>query len=159
MQPTPVYRVLVGMDMSNDAAAALNWAAGEADARAGELIIVHAFEHFAIGTDPWTSEDSALQDKVREAERRDIDGRIAEVLPDMAALPTQRTYVEDLPARALTAGAATADLLVIGAHGDRLSDRAGLGSTPRTCLQYPLCPVVVISAARFPARRPAPVLS
>jgi nucleotide-binding universal stress UspA family protein len=140
------FRVIVGVDLSRDAAAALAWAAQEASARGGELIIVHAFEPFGDGREASTdtSEPSVLYAKLQEAERQDVEDRIAQVLSGSPLRHGRRHYVVDLPARALSTLAATADLLVIGARGDHAGDR--LGSTPRTCLQHPHCPVVVISA-------------
>lgn len=156
------FRVTVGVDLSPDAAAALTWAAEEACARGGELIIVHAFEPFGDAKVPSTdmtdtSEPAVLYAKLREAERRDVEDRIAQVLSGSALRRARRHYVVDLPARALCMLAASSDLLVVGARGDRA--RGQLGSTPRTCLQHPHCPVVVISEqseVRVPRRERLP---
>ncbi len=159
------FRVIVGVDLSADAAAALSWAADEACGRGGELIIVHAFEPFGETRRPLadtadmadTSEPAVLYAKLREAQRQDVEDRIAHVLSGSALRCARRHYVVDLPARALCTLAATSDLLVVGARGDRVRDQ--LGSTPRTCLQHAHCPVVVISAqagVNAPWREPLP---
>ena len=134
-------RVVLGFDMSADAAAALRWAAAEAELRDSELFIVHAFE--PIGA-PADGETAVLQAKLRDSERHDVDDRINAVVAGRPGLRVRRHYVFDLPARALAEFAGRADLLVVGARGDGSPVR--MGTTPRACLRRPHCPVAVVAA-------------
>jgi nucleotide-binding universal stress UspA family protein len=142
---TSSYRVIVGLDRSDDAVAALHWAAREAS-RGGELITVHAFAPCPGRQGRHRSGSERLRAKMRDAERRDVENLIAGVRSIVELPSVRRHYVVDLPGRALTTLGANADLLVIGAHGDGTAEPHRLGSTPRTCRQSAPCPVVIVSA-------------
>jgi nucleotide-binding universal stress UspA family protein len=136
-------RVIVGFDLSPDAAAALEWAAVEAELRGSELVVVHAFAPVRQSTD---DETAVLQAKLREADRRDIDDRLNAVSVARPGLRVKRHYVSDLPARALASFSGRVDLLVVGAGGG--GSGARMGTTPRACLRRPQCPVAVIAAGK-----------
>jgi nucleotide-binding universal stress UspA family protein len=119
------YRVVVGVDGSPAAAAALAWAAGEARLHGAEL-------------DAWTIEDRSAGDTV-----------VARALPIAfeeltTGYPlTVRHGLGDAAAE-LVAACGDADLLVVGSRGRSPLGGLPLGSVSRACLAHAPCPVVVV---------------
>ena len=134
-------RIVVGVDESQGARAALRWAVREAEAHDATVVGVLAWgflDQHPAGEplDPgYTEADAAAA----------LGAIVAEELDD----PSQETRVEqlvvcDLPARALLDVAVDADLLVVGARG--LGGFAGLllGSVSQRCLHHLVAPTVVV---------------
>ena len=136
------YRIVVGVDNSPGAQAALEWAADEAAMRDGELVIVHALDPIFHSRAPYApapeDEEMARQIAVRE-----VDKIVTTVLSDRCRQKAQRRYVVDLPARALVSACVDADLLVVGT--DRQNGDS-VGATPRACLHTAVCPTAVVPA-------------
>jgi len=136
-------RIVTGTDGSSTAAAAVAWAVAEAVRRRVPLTIVHAAPPPVVASAvpgaavPYTDETARafLADVVTEtraAAGGDVEG----------ALSWQQ------PAAALLDAAGSADLLVVGAHGDGALARFLLGSTTTAVVQRSRCPVVVIPGER-----------
>lgn len=143
------YRVVVGMDTSAGAVAALEWAAEHVSLRRGELVVVHATDPYSTRA-PYAS--AATGDAEHEAARREVDRIISTVLDRIAEQTSvraavHRRYVVDLPARALAAACVDADLLVMGTDPHPWGPD-GVGATARACLQHPICPTIVVPATR-----------
>ncbi|HVX43835.1 MAG TPA: universal stress protein [Mycobacteriales bacterium] len=138
------FRIVVGVDASAGAHAALKWAADEAIIRDGELIVVHAMDPAATTRAPYAPVPSDL-DTARELAVREVDKVVTMVLAQADNLPAERRYVVDLPARALASACVDADLLVVGA--DEKGGSVGAGVTPRACLQNTICPTIVVPSS------------
>jgi nucleotide-binding universal stress UspA family protein len=134
--------IVVGVDGSEEAKAALRWAAEEAGLRGRGIVAVHAgvypalTEAFAPGQRPYA-----------EALRRDAEELVEAVIADAAVpenVPLRRVIVEGDAAEALIAASEGAELLVVGSRG--LGGVAGvlLGSVSRQCARHAACPVVIV---------------
>ncbi|HET6684346.1 MAG TPA: universal stress protein [Gaiella sp.] len=144
-------KIVVGVDGSAHAAAALRWAAEEAALRSVRLEVVHAWTFVPVATPAdsglvpmaWT-DNVELLDVTRRAAEDAAAAQVAEVLgPDQEATIT---VVENGPAEALLAAAADADLLVVGNRGRGNLAAAFLGSTSAKVADEAPCPVVVVRA-------------
>lgn len=144
-------KIVVGVDGSAHAAAALRWAVEEAALRSARLEIVHAWTFVPVATPAdsglvpmaWT-DNVELLDVTRKAAEDAAAAQVAEVLgPDHQATIT---VVESGPAEALLAAAADADLLVVGNRGRGNIAAALLGSTSAKVADEAPCPVVVVRA-------------
>ena len=122
--PSPGEHVVVGVDGSAQAAAALAWAVEEARLRSARLTVVHAGDRAVPAT---------------------LDAAVDAVDPTGVAL--ERLLVADSPAAALLAAAADADLVVVGSRGRGGFREALLGSVSHHVTQHAPCPVVVLRSA------------
>jgi nucleotide-binding universal stress UspA family protein len=132
--------VVVGVDGSDQSLAALAWAATEAEKRGTSLKAVMAWglldQHHA---DPAAKYDPTYD---TDDARADLGAFVERTLGGRA--PAQLVVSNDLPAHALIAIAADAELLVVGARG--LGGFRGLllGSVSHRCLAHSACPTVVV---------------
>lgn len=143
-------RIIVGVDGSDGAAAALRWAWSEAQLRQLQMTAVMAWDYLdqhAGGTrdfDPSYGEDGA-----DAALRSAVENALG---PDTATI--EHRAVCDAPARALLEAGADAELVVVGARGLGGFKGLLLGSTRQHVLHHATRPVAVVrhgSATRFAA--------
>lgn len=135
-------QIVVGVDESAGAAAALRWAVREAGVRGWSLTAVLAWgyldQHHAVAGQPFDPE-------YREADAvAALDAIVTSTVGTDAAATVERKAVNDLAARGLLDAAAGADLVVVGARG--LGGFRGLllGSVSQQVLQHAACPVAVL---------------
>jgi nucleotide-binding universal stress UspA family protein len=129
-------RIVVGVDDSPGAQAALAWALAEARQWGATLEVVMAW--------------SVLVQPVAEFQPDFDEDAAAEALDailsshDTVGVEVVRTLVNELPARALLHVAESADLVVVGARG--LGGFTGLllGSVSQQVASHAPCPVVVV---------------
>ena len=148
-------KIVVGVDGSRHATAALRWAADEAKLRSATLQVVHAWTFVPVATPadsglvPMAWMDNVeLLDVTRQAAEEAAVAQVADVLgPDHDA---SITVVEGGPAEALLAAARDADLLVVGNRGRGNIAAALLGSTSAKVADEAACPVVVVRAQPEP---------
>ena len=136
--------IVVGVDGSDHSAAALRWAAREADLRGHDLVAVLVWDlfnqHHADGTHRFDPEygtdqaDAALAAAVEAALGAD------------AAATVVRRVVCDLPAPGLLSAADDADLLVVGARGVGGFRGLLLGSVSQQCLHHARIPIAIVRA-------------
>jgi nucleotide-binding universal stress UspA family protein len=137
-QRQPLRRIAVGIDDSNAAATALDWAVDEADRQGAELTIIHA----------WQKGGQAGQ-TLRSI---DLDRIDAQRILDVAAArctsrlgrPVSCELVDGLPAAALAAASLSADLIAVGSRGSSGFKTMLFGSVARFVLENADCPVAVI---------------
>jgi nucleotide-binding universal stress UspA family protein len=144
-----MQQIVVGIDGSQGARRALEWAVAEACLRDAHLVVVHAWlEPAAVavgsvitagGVEPEIFEETA------ERTMADVLGAV-----DTTALPQgiESHVVAGAPARALLDAAKDADLLVVGSRG--LGGFSGLllGSVSQQVAHHATCPVVIIPTHR-----------
>ena len=136
-------RIVVGVDGSPAAAAALRWALDEAGLRRATLEVVHTWVFPAIDELPGGAVDQLVSDLQRCATDvldHVVDG-IAGANPDVEVV---RRVLEGSPGRVLTEIAAGADLLVVGSRGRGGFAGLLLGSVAQQCVHHARCPVVVV---------------
>lgn len=128
------YRVVVGFDGSADAAAAVEWAACEAEARDSSLRVLTCWsvpaevDYYGIGA----RQAESMAAVVKTAQQRHRGLVICS-----AATPLD-------PRDALISEAADADLLVLGSPEVGGAKKLLLGSVARTAARRSPCPVVVV---------------
>lgn len=151
-------RIVVGVDGSPGARAALLWALAAAARSGSELEVVAAFPVDFYWTDPYLL-DTRRIDTIRSDTEVRARAFVAEALsnPEMAALPrvsavpVHFVVVAGAPADHLVQRAAGAELLVVGSRGRGGVRSTLLGSVALHCSTHARCPVVVV----HPTLRPA----
>jgi len=132
------HRIVVGIDGSEGARRALEWAAGQARLTGALLEIVAVSGESHARTDPRAVRDRSEKD-VDEASVR------ARTVAPGAAITTK--IVDGVPAPVLTEESGGADLLVVGTRGRGGFTSLVLGSVSRECVHQAPCPVVVVGGA------------
>ncbi len=143
--------IVVGIDGTQHAAAALRWAAEEAALRQATLVAVHAWTFMPVTTPAdsglvpmaWT-ESMEVLDASRAAAERIAGDQVRAVLGEEHDAVVK--VVEGGPATALVEAAADADLLVVGNQGRGNLASALLGSTSAEVADAAPCPVVIVRA-------------
>lgn len=144
-----MQRIVVGIDGSQGARRALEWAITEATLRDAHLVVIHAWlEPAAVavgsvitagGVEPEVFEDTAW---------RILTDLVAEV--DTSGLPQgmESHVVAGGAARALLDAAQDADLIVVGSRG--LGGFTGLllGSVSQQVAHHATCPVAIVPSHR-----------
>lgn len=132
-------RIVVGVDGSTSAVAALRWAIDEGDRHAAVVVAVLAWDylnqHHADGTDTFDSFYG------REEAGAALHAMLEAVAPSR---PVEEQAVLDRPAQALLDAGADADLLVVGARGLGGFNGLLLGSVSERVLEHAPCPVAVV---------------
>jgi nucleotide-binding universal stress UspA family protein len=144
-------RIVVGIDGTDHAAAALRWAAEEAALRSATLVAVHAWSFVPVTTPAdsglvpmaWT-EGVELLDASRAGAEHVAAEQVREVLGEEHDVVVK--IVEGAPATALREAAEDADLLVVGNQGRGNLASALLGSTSAEVADSAPCPVVIVRA-------------
>lgn len=144
-------RIVVGIDGTDHAAAALRWALEEAVLRDATVEAVHAWSYVPMpaptdaGMVPlgW-SESTDVRDVMREAAERLAHDAVHDVAGENERVRV--SLVEGDPPSALVAAAGGADLLVVGNRGRGGLSQALHGSTSARVSDIAPCPVVVVRA-------------
>jgi nucleotide-binding universal stress UspA family protein len=142
--------IVVGVDESPGAAAALRWAAGERAVHDCELTAVLCWtyleQHRQQPDQPF---DPGYGD---EQARQALDAIVEGILGDGGDAVARRT-VNDRTSRGLLEVSADADLLVLGARGLGGLRAMVLGSVTRQCLHHAAIPIAILH--HDPAAEPA----
>jgi nucleotide-binding universal stress UspA family protein len=144
-------RIVVGIDGTEHAAAALRWAADEAEIRSATLVVVHAWSFVPVTTPAdsglvpmaWTESIEVL-DASRAAAERTANDQVRDVLGEENDAIVK--VEEGGAAHVLLAAAADADLLVVGNQGRGNLASALLGSISAELADAAPCPVVIVRA-------------
>jgi nucleotide-binding universal stress UspA family protein len=141
-------QIIVGVDESEGAAAALRWGVREARVRDWSLAAVLAWDfldqHHGAGEDafePSYSEPDALTA---------LDSYVAAAVGPRDATWIERVATCDIATRALLDASKAADLLVVGARGLGGFQGLMLGSVSQQCVRHASCPVAVVRHATDP---------
>jgi nucleotide-binding universal stress UspA family protein len=140
-------RIVVGVDDSEQAAAALRWALTEGVLRQATVEVVHSWSPplsaLPFGATLVIPVDDAAIDA---AARASVDELVDAALRDMYEQPPEvlRTILPGGPSTTLVEVAEGADMLVVGSHGRSGLSRLMLGSVALACVNHAPCPVVVI---------------
>ena len=156
--------IVVGVDGSGSAQAALEFALQEAvrwSARVRAVTAFHPMPDYwpvaygmAAGmvVPPTTAELTADAERTAQQAVADVTAMIG---PDARAVPVQVRVVSGDPGAVLVDEAADADLLVVGHRGRGGIASACFGSVGLHCVLHATCPVVVVRNARVPAEQVA----
>ena len=141
--------IVVGVDSSEGAKAALRFALEEAKLRQATLRVVHTWQFGYIGVrgieglTPVVGAD--LGDLRRTAEIA-LDAVMHEVVPDSDGVVIERRVSEGAPATVLVDESREADLLVVGSRGHGGFTGLLLGSVSQQCAHHAACPVAIVHA-------------
>jgi nucleotide-binding universal stress UspA family protein len=142
-------RIVVGIDDSEQAAAALRWALAEGVVRQATVEVVHSWSPplsaLPFGATLVIPVDEAAIDA---AARASVDEVVDAALAEMDARPPAvlRTILPGGPSTTLVEVSEGADMLVVGSHGRTGLRRMVLGSVAMACVNHAPCPVVVVRA-------------
>ena len=136
---SPGGKVVVGIDGSATSAAALSWAAGEAERRGSALDVVYAWAAPLVGPYPYMAQPDLTRFE-RDAQQL-LDQAVREVATSV--VPTKVLALGSAAGALLTA-AEDADLVVVGTRGATGIDRLLVGSTSSQVVHHARCPVVVV---------------
>ena len=129
------HRVVVGVDGSRDAMAAVDWAATQAQLTGAVLEIVTAFGQGYGFLNP---------SEVERGMQNDIDQATARVERVAPSIDIITKAFAGSPGGFLIEESAPADLLVVGSRGRGGFRSLLLGSVSRRCVHRARCPVVVV---------------
>src|SRR5688572_29338366 len=136
-------RIVVGVDDSDQAAAALRWALAEGVLRQATVEVVHSWSPplsaLPFGATLVIPVDEAAIDS---AARASVDDLVDAALAEMTERPpeVQRTILPGGPSATLVEVADGADMLVVGSHGRSGLSRLMLGSVAMACVNHATCP-------------------
>lgn len=134
--------MVVGVDGSEGADAALDFALREADARGCRLEVVTAWL--------WVSSSDMLGHQVQVQDGRVVVQQVQDEVLAQAIVRTGLTppisslVVHDYGGRVLTARAKGAAMLVVGSGAQSSGNNPGVGSVAEYCLRHSPAPVVVV---------------
>jgi nucleotide-binding universal stress UspA family protein len=139
--------IVVGVDHSAGAKAALRFALEEARLRRSTLRVVHAWQFGHIGAPglegllPAAGGD--LED-FRQGATAALDETLREVAADQDGVAIERRAAQGTPAGVLIEESRGADLLVVGSRGHGGFAQLLLGSVSQQCAHHASCPVVIV---------------
>jgi nucleotide-binding universal stress UspA family protein len=143
--------IVVGVDHSEGAKAALRFALQEATPRPATLRVVHAWQYAYIGATGFEGSYPALGGDIKELRdlaERDLDATLQEAIPETGAIEIERRVVEDRPAAALVDESRGADMIVVGSRGHGGFGGLLLGSVSQQVAHHAACPVVIVHTKR-----------
>lgn len=148
-QPTSEGPVVVGVDGSDSAAAALDFAFVEADTRGADLLAITTWygrlsaqtvDRLPLIYD--ASDVTAEFDRLLESALADARQRV----PAAAQVPVRHEVHHGRAARTLVEASTTAQLVVVGARGGGGLAGLRLGSVSQAMLHHAECPVAIVRA-------------
>jgi nucleotide-binding universal stress UspA family protein len=142
--------IVVGVDHSAGARAALVFAEEEARLRGATLRVVHAWQYGYIGSAGFEGGVPALGGDLKEMQA--AAKAALEATLDQAQLgpgvEIEQHVVQGAPAGVLVDESRGADLLVVGSRGHGGFAQLLLGSVSQQCAHHAECPVVIVRAKR-----------
>jgi nucleotide-binding universal stress UspA family protein len=142
--------VVVGVDHSPGAKAALIFGEKEARLRGATVRAVHAWQYGYIGYTGLEGGMPALGGDINElhaAAEAALEASVREALPD-SDVEIERRTIQGVPAAVLVDESRDADLLVVGSRGHGGFVGLLLGSVSQQCAHHAECPVVIVHAKR-----------
>lgn len=139
--------IVVGVDHSAGARAALRFALGEARLRQATLRVVHAWQYGYTGTsglEGFIPAPVADVEDFREAAAAALDETLREVAADEDGVVIEPRIEQGVPAAVLVEESQGAELLVVGSRGHGGFAQLLLGSVSQQCAQHASCPVVIV---------------
>ena len=154
-----MQKIVVGVDGSEGAAAALEFAAGEAAFRGASLRIVSAWQMPVVTADPrdfGPPLGAETWDAFRLGAERIADDALAEVKKLHPSLEGEAVADQGQPADVLLEQGADATLMVVGRRGLGGFKSLLLGSVSQQVVQHATCPVVVVNQPATDSGEPEP---
>lgn len=144
-----MQQIVVGVDGSQGARRALEWAVSEAKLRDAHVVVVHAWlEPAAVAVGSVITAGGVEPEVFEDAARRTVTDLLAAVDTTGLAQGIETHVVAGAPARALIDASQGADLLVVGSRGHGGFTGLLLGSVSQQVAHHATCPVVIIPSHR-----------
>lgn len=139
--------IVVGVDDSDGARAALRWAVAEAARTGAQVKVLHAWALELAWIDQFGDQVPRMADHARRTAQEELDRVVADV-PAPAGVSVDAAIVEGRPVDVLLGAAEGADLLVVGTRGRGELKGLLLGSVSQRCAERSPVPVVVVPPPR-----------
>jgi nucleotide-binding universal stress UspA family protein len=148
-------RVVVGVDGSSQARAALVWAVAAAARREADLLVIATFAVEVYWGDPHLLDERHVR-TVRADTETGVRALVDEVLEESGSAPPGVEVVVSAgpPAGVLVDASEGAALVVVGSRGRGAVRSTVLGSVALHCVTHARCPVVVVRPRADGALRP-----
>lgn len=141
--------IVVGVDGSVEAEAAVRWALDEARLRGDKVVLVHAWEFPGVALTTYAGESLPVfgRDDL-ETLAADLLARVREAVEGWGSgVEVETRLVEGHPGAALADASRDARMLVVGSRGLGGFKGLLLGSVSTSCAHHARCPVVIVPAA------------
>lgn len=137
--------IVVGVDGSGHADAALAWAIEEAKLRNATLRVVHAWQYLPMVAEPMAALPSTPFQELADTAKLVISETIERVTGGVEpGVPLDVRIVEGAPGPAVLDAATDATLIVVGSRGRGGFAGLLLGSVSQQVTHHAHCPVVVL---------------
>ena len=140
------HRIVVGVEGSGGASAALRWALNEARYRDAVVEVVTAYAPTYVPASPDFNyvplDPIDLESEVTKMQAAVVDAVLEEM--DAAEVEVRRIILRGRPAETLIEAAEGADMLVVGSRGRGGFRGLLLGSVSQQIAQHGSCPVVIV---------------
>jgi nucleotide-binding universal stress UspA family protein len=148
--------VVVGVDGSVEASAALRFGVEEARLRKVPLRAIHVWTAgstgeafpFSGGSRGWLTAEGFDFSEIRQAAEELLETAVAAAVPEDDGVEIETQLVEGIPADVLIGAVDPDDLLVVGSRGRGALAGVLLGSVSARCVHHAPCPVVVVHAPK-----------
>lgn len=134
-------RILVPVDFSEHARAAVRFALKAADGDPGKLYLLHVVEPYHPS---WKTESADLQRRLRAEARTEFDALVREEFRDRQRPHTDCEVGHPVEEILKRAEQLKVDLIVVGTHGRSGLSRVMIGSVAERIVRYSGCPVMVV---------------
>lgn len=140
-------RIVVGVDGSDGARRALEWAVDEARLRGARLIAIHTWHIPPLTTgvgplDPPSTLDADTLERIEASANELLERELAAV--DTSSVEVEKRVEPSNPVDALLDAARDAELLVVGTRGHGGFSGLLLGSVSQQVSHHAPCPVVIV---------------
>jgi nucleotide-binding universal stress UspA family protein len=136
-------KIVVGIDGSRHAEAAVDFAAEEACVHKADLLVVSAWE-IPMLVDPMAAYPAEWLERMQADSESLVEAALARVKDVCPEVHCEGKAVEGHPATVLLEEGANADLIVLGSHGRGEIATLLLGSVTQRVIHSAHCPVVVV---------------
>jgi nucleotide-binding universal stress UspA family protein len=142
--------IVVGVDRSASAKAALWFALDEARLRRAKVRVVYAWQVHPYGRSAGFGFDGvplvlgSNLDGFQRAAAAELDAIVAEAAPSAGGFGIEKRVEQGDPATVLIDQSLDADLLIVGSRGHGGFASLLLGSVSQICAQHAACPVVIV---------------
>jgi nucleotide-binding universal stress UspA family protein len=146
--------VVVGVDGSVEASAALRFGIDEARMRKVPLRVIHVWTAgsvgeafpFSGGSRGWLTAEGLDFSEIRRAAEELLETAVAAAVQEDDSVEVETQLIEGIPADVLVGAVGPDDLLVVGSRGRGALAGVLLGSVSAQCVHHAPCPVVVVHA-------------
>jgi nucleotide-binding universal stress UspA family protein len=141
--------IVVGIDGSHHSTRALDWAIKEAALRQTPLTVLSVHQVIRGWTGPYAGpypHDQELVQQTKAAAQEATDKALAAL--EGARPEVNVVAVNGIPAEALLAASADADMIVVGSRGAGGFERLTMGSVGDQVARHAHCPVVIVPHAK-----------